>query len=89
MISRARDRGRGVRFILHAEGRAANRTSNRARVTAAEACATARVSNPPLTVQADGRAGDQRINRPLEPAAKACVVSFTSQAPSIPIVHLH
>ncbi len=34
----ARDRGRGVRFTLHAEGRVANRRINRARVTAAKAC---------------------------------------------------
>jgi hypothetical protein len=39
MISLARDRGRGVRLILHAEGGVANRRSNRARVTAAKACA--------------------------------------------------
>jgi hypothetical protein len=39
MINRARDRGQGVRFTVHAEGRVANWRSNRARVTAAKACA--------------------------------------------------
>jgi len=35
MINLARARGRGVRFTLHAEGRAADRSINRARETAA------------------------------------------------------
>jgi hypothetical protein len=34
MISLARDRGRGVRFTLHAEGRVADCQINRARETA-------------------------------------------------------
>ena len=36
MISLARDRGRGVRLILHAEGRVADGEINRARDTAAK-----------------------------------------------------
>jgi len=64
MINRARDRGRAMRFILHGEGRAADRRSNRARVTAAKACAGAGATDLPLSVHAAGRAADRRITRP-------------------------
>jgi len=63
MINRARDRGRGVRCTLHAEGRVADCRINRARVTAAEACAGASASDLPLSVHAAGRAAERQHHR--------------------------
>ena len=63
MINLARDRGRGVRFTLHAEGRVANRQINRARDTATKACAGAGATDLPLSVHAAGRAADRRHHR--------------------------
>jgi len=52
-----------MRFILHGEGRVANRGINRARVTAAKACAGAGATDLPLGVHAAGRAADRQHPR--------------------------
>ena len=75
LINRARDRGRGVRFTLHAEGRAANRGINLPRETAAKACAFPSAMNRPLTVHAAGRAADREIGRARVTAAEACATA--------------
>jgi len=63
MISLARDRGRGVRLTLHAEGRVANPGINRARDTEAKACAGASATDLSLSVHAAGRAADRQHHR--------------------------
>jgi hypothetical protein len=90
VISLACSRGRGVRFTLHAEGRVANRVSNRARVTAAKACAGASATDLPLSVHADGSADVCQEHRPgrvpghaWAPTACLSLVEITTDAPPI------
>jgi len=52
MISLARDRGRAMRFILHGEGRVANREINRAHATEAEPRVAKGVPKRPMAVYA-------------------------------------
>ena len=56
-------RGRGVRFILHAEGRVAHCRINRGRMTAAKARVGASAADLSLSVHAAGRVADRLHHR--------------------------
>ena len=79
---RACSRGRGVRFILHADGRVVYCRINRARVPVAKACAGASARDLSLSVHAAGRAADRQHHR-------ACGVDRTPPRPSSRCTETH